>query len=456
MRNEDRRSIEKKKKVTGEQKLTSGSIPLQLIFFALPFLGSSLIQQLYNMVDLMFVGKLLGKEASAAVGASSLLVTCMIGFFTGMGVGVGVAASRCFGSGNKKELHKVIHTAAGLTLVGSVFLAVVGWIGAPAFLKWMNTPEDIMVLAVAYIRIYFLSMLSIISYNISSGILRALGNSKSPMIYQLAGGIANVLGNILFIYFLQMGVRGAALATLLSQSVAAVLAVLHLCRLPEEYRLRPRQIRIHQAICRQIFSIGIPAAVQSMIITLSNIIVQSRINTLGVDSIAAFTAYFKVENFIYLPIMAFGQANTTFAGQNIGAGQTERMKKGTRASLIFGIGVAVVMSSLVLLHADSAFGLFTSDLAVMEIGRKLAFTTFPFYFLYVFLEVLSGAIRGTGRAFQPMVIIVVNMCVIRILILNVIMILDPSAVGVAHMYPITWLSTSVCMIFCYHQMTKHL
>ena len=456
MKNENRRTIEKKNKVTGEQKLTSGSIRRQLIFFALPFLGSSLIQQLYNMVDLMFVGKLLGKEASAAVGASSLLVTCMIGFFTGMGVGVGVAAARCFGSGNKKELNEVIHTAAGLTVLGSVILAVVGWIGAPGFLKWMNTPEDIMALAVAYIRIYFLSILSIISYNISSGILRALGNSKSPMLYQLAGGIANVLGNTLFIYFLQMGVQGAALATLLSQSVAAGLTVLHLCRLQEEYRLKFRQIRIYRTMCRQIFGIGIPAAVQAMIITLSNIIVQSQINTLGVDSIAAFTAYFKVENFIYLPIMAFGQANMTFAGQNIGAGQTERMKKGTRTALVFGIGVTVLISTLVLLHADAAFGLFTSDPAVMEIGKKLAFTTFPFYFLYVFLEVLSGAIRGAGQAFAPMVIIVVNMCVIRILILKVIMILDPSAVGVAHMYPITWLSTSVCMILCYFWLPKRL
>lgn len=441
----------KKKLDHGEQMLTNGPIYRQLVLFALPFLGSSLIQQLYNMVDLMFVGKLLGKEASAAVGASSLLVTCMIGFFTGIGAGVGVAAAKSFGSKNEKELHCVIHTAAGLTILGATALTTIGWILAPVFLRWMNTPEDIMNLAVSYIRIYFFSTLSVISYNMGSGILRALGNSKSPMIYQLLGGIANVFGNTLFIYYLQLGVQGAALATLLSQSAAAVLTVMHLCGLPEEYRLRFYQIRIHLSMCKRILVIGIPAAVQSMIITFSNIIVQSRINTLGVDSIAAFTAYFKVENFIYLPIMAFGQANTTFAGQNIGAGLIERMKKGTQIAIAFGIGVALIMSSLVLINADAAFSLFTKEPRVVEIGIQLAFTTFPFYFLYVFLEVLSGALRGAGHALAPMIIIVVNMCFVRILVLKIMMNFRPDAIGVAQIYPITWLITSICMIVCYRR-----
>lgn len=430
-------------------KLTSGSINQQLLLFALPFLGSSLIQQLYNTVDLMFVGNFLGKEAAAAVGAGGLLVTCMVGFFTGMSVGVGVVAARAFGSGKERELHDVIHTAAGMMLLGALVLTVVGLLFAPVFLRWMHTPDGIMPMAVTYIRIYFLSLLSIITYNICSGILRALGNSRSPMIYQFLGGLANIVGNTLFICILDLGVRGAALATLLSQSVAALLTLLHICHLPDGYGLRFHRICIRPGICKQILAIGIPSAIQSMIITFSNIILQSEINSLGVDSIAAFTAYFKVESFIYLPIVALGQANTTFASQNIGAGQLERMKKGTRTAIFLGASITVVISALVLLFCPQAFGLFVRDQEVISLGCQLARIAFPFYFLYVFLEILSGAVRGAGKALEPMIIIVFHMCIVRIGILRLMVWLIPDARGVACVYPLTWFLTSLCMFVYY-------
>ena len=292
--------------------MTQGPIRKQLISFALPLFAGSLIQLLYNTVDLMFVGRVLGTEASAAVGASSLIVTCILGAFTGLSVGVGVVTAKAVGSGNIGRLNQIIHCAAGLTCVLSLVFTVLGLIMAPEFLRWIQTPADVLENATAYLRLYLLSLISIVSYNMGSGILRALGNTKSPTLYQLAGGIANIIGNTLFICFLDWGVQGAALATACSQGLAAFLIIRHLCTIKTPYRLRLRQLQINASICGQFLLVGIPAAIQSIVITLSNLIVQAHINQLGIDSMAAFTAYFKVENFIYLPIMAFGQACSTF------------------------------------------------------------------------------------------------------------------------------------------------
>lgn len=429
--------------------LTEGPITRALVLFALPFFGSSLIQQLYNTVDLMFVGRLLGKDASAAVGAGSLLITCMLGLFTGLSVGVGVVTANAFGSGDLQKVKRVIHTAASITLLGGGAMMALSIALTPTFLRWLRVPESIFPLAVTYIRIYFLSLLSIIAYNMSAGILRALGNSRTPMLYQFFGGLANVLGNTLFIYVLRWGVRGAAAATFLSQGVAALLTVRKVCRLDERYRLRFREIAPEPALVRDIFAVGLPAAVQSMVITFSNLIIQSRINGLGVDSIAAFTAYFKVENFVYLPILSFGQANTTFCGQNTGAGRPERARKGTRVALVLGVAITVAISAALLIFHDFAFGLFTNDASVVELGASIARITFPFYFLYVFLEVLSSAIRGAGKSLPPMVIILLNSCVLRVAILQLIMTVNPSVQGVALVYPITWAGNVLCLSLYY-------
>ncbi|EHQ89621.1 putative efflux protein, MATE family [Desulfosporosinus youngiae DSM 17734] len=436
------------------KNMTEGAIGKQLILFALPLLAGSLIQQLYNTVDLIFVGQLLGKEAAAAVGASSLLITCMVGFFTGMSVGSGIVAAKCFGVGNYRELGRIIHTGVAIGVFGGALLMAVGYIFAPVFLRWLNTPEDIFIQATGYIRIYFLSLIPLVGYNIGAGILRALGDSKSPMIYQLVGGLTNVAANALFICLLGWGVKGSALASLIAQGLAAALVFFHLSRLDEAYRLRPRQIRIDRTAGGQILAVGIPAGIQAMVITLSNLIVQYNINSLGVDSIAAFTAYFKVELFIYLPIMAYGQAATIFTGQNFGAGKLERVKRGTRVSLWAGIITTVVLSGLVLIFARQAFALFSNDAGVIELGRKLAFTTFPFYFIYLVMEVLAASIRGTGKALPPMLIILTNICILRIALLSIMTVIAPGIRGIAIVYPITWASTALCMFVYYRRMPK--
>ena len=393
--------------------LTHGPIAKPLFWFSLPLFAGSLIQQLYSTVDLIFVGQNLGKDAAAAVGASTFIIIIIIGFFIGLSVGIGVIAAREFARGEFDELHRVVHCTAGLTIAFSIIFTILGIWLAPTVLEWMNTPPEIMHWGTVYIRVFLLSLFSIVSYNVGSGILRALGNSLSPMIYQLIGGIANVIGNFLFVYYWNFGITGSAMATVVSQTLAAGLVIRHLCTMDERYRLRFKQICIDWPLAREIFRIGIPAAIQTTVITLSNIVVQTNINGLGVNSITAYAAYFKIENVIYLPIMAIGQACSTFV------------------------------------LADFAFGLFTNDKDVIAIGSSIAFVIMPFYFLYVFLEVLASAIRGSGSTLPTMFIILLNMCVIRICVLKLIMYFNPTPDGVAWVYPITWVFTVASLYWYY-------
>jgi putative MATE family efflux protein len=341
--------------------LTEGVIWKKLLFFALPLLGTSLIQQLYHTVDLIYVGNFVGKEAAAAVGASTLFVTCLVGFFSGMSIGSSVVASYVFGTGNQKELKKVVHTAIALGFVSGIIIMVIGLIGAPFFLQLINTPDEIMDLAVIYIRIYFLSMISVITYNMGSGIIRAMGNSRTPMNIQLIGGIVNVIMGGIFVIVLKFGVVGVAWATLFSQTIAALMVLHYLMNTNSDFKLELNKIRIDKQYFFRILKIGVPAGFQTLVITISNVFAQFHVNSLGVDSIAAFTVYFKVELLIYLPILAMGQTITTFTSQNIGAGNYDRVRKGTRVCLIIGIGITAVMSLVLLVFGRQAFGVINND-----------------------------------------------------------------------------------------------
>jgi len=429
--------------------LTEGPVGKSLLWFALPLLGSALIQQLYNTVDLIFVGQLLDNAASVAVGSSSLLVTCLVGFFTGLGVGISIIAARAFGAKDRAMLFKTIHNAAGLALIGGLLLTVIGLLFSPVFLRWLNTPEEVMEPALVYLRIYFFDIIAIIFYNISAGLLRAMGEARRPMLYQLCGGLVNVAVNALLTIVVPLGVAGVAIGTLVGQSLAAALTVWHLCHLPEDYRLQFRYVRLQAPVCLQIFAIGVPAGVQAMVTTFSNLIVQAQINNLEVLSIAAFTAYFKVENFIYLPILAMGQAVTTFVGQNLGAGQSQRARLVVRRGLQFGVGITLAIGWILVLFSDLFFGIFNNDPAVQLIGRGIGLVAFPLYFIYVFVELLSGALRGAGHAIPPMALTLVCMCVLRVIVLFYIMSVAPAADKVVWIYPITWLINGLAMFVYY-------
>lgn len=429
--------------------LTKGSVGKGILLFALPLLGSSLIQQLYSTVDLIFVGQLLGTKASAAIGASGLIVTCMIGFFNGMAVGTNVFAARHYGARRFEQLKKLIQTIFWTGIIGGFLLTVIGLVLSPVFLTWMGTPESIFPLAVRYLRIYMASMISVVSYNLLSGVLRALGDSRTPMLYQFFGGIINVFADFIFLYVFHMGVEGTAFATLFSQTFAAVGVMIHLYRLKEPYALRIRFSDCSLKEFTDILKVGVPAGVQSIIITLSNIIIQSQINTLGVTSVASFTVYFRVELIIYLPIVALGQAVVSFIGQNYGASNWERIKKGNRLCIFGGSLITFAACILLIIAMPVILNVFTKDAAVAAQTLEIVKVTFPFYFFYTVLECFSSNLRGFGKAFLPMIVTVISFCGFRIVALFALMAKNPSPDKVALSYPISWGIAAAAMAMLY-------
>lgn len=429
--------------------LTKGSVGKGILLFALPLLGSSLIQQLYSTVDLIFVGQLLGTKASAAIGASGLIVTCMIGFFNGMAVGTNVFAARHYGARRFEQLKKLIQTIFWTGIIGGFFLTVIGLVLSPVFLTWMGTPESIFPLAVRYLRIYMASMISVVSYNLLSGVLRALGDSRTPMLYQFFGGIINVFADFIFLYVFHMGVEGTAFATLFSQTFAAIGVMIHLYRLKKTYALRIRFSDCSLKEFTDILKVGVSAGVQSIIITLSNIIIQSQINTLGVTSVASFTVYFRVELIIYLPIVALGQAVVSFIGQNYGAGNWERIKKGNRLCIFGGSLITFAACILLIIAMPVILNVFTKDAAVAAQTLEIVKVTFPFYFFYTVLECFSSNLRGFGKAFLPMIVTVISFCGFRIVALFALMAKNPSPDKVALSYPISWGIAAAAMAILY-------
>lgn len=429
--------------------LTKGSVGKGILLFALPLLGSSLIQQLYSTVDLIFVGQLLGTKASAAIGASGLIVTCMIGFFNGMAVGTNVFAARHYGARRFEQLKKLIQTIFWTGIIGGFFLTVIGLVLSPVFLTWMGTPESIFPLAVRYLRIYMASMISVVSYNLLSGVLRALGDSRTPMLYQFFGGIINVFADFIFLYVFHMGVEGTAFATLFSQTFAAIGVMIHLYRLKKTYALRIRFSDCSLKEFTDILKVGVPAGMQSIIITLSNIIIQSQINTLGVTSVASFTVYFRVELIIYLPIVALGQAVVSFIGQNYGAGNWERIKKGNRLCIFGGSLITFAACILLIIAMPVILNVFTKDAAVAAQTLEIVKVTFPFYFFYTVLECFSSNLRGFGKAFLPMIVTVISFCGFRIVALFALMAKNPSPDKVALSYPISWGIAAAAMAMLY-------
>ena len=429
--------------------LTKGSVGKGILLFALPLLGSSLIQQLYSTVDLIFVGQLLGTKASAAIGASGLIVTCMIGFFNGMAVGTNVFAARHYGARRFEQLKKLIQTIFWTGIIGGFFLTVIGLVLSPVFLTWMGTPESIFPLAVRYLRIYMASMISVVSYNLLSGVLRALGDSRTPMLYQFFGGIINVFADFIFLYVFHMGVEGTAFATLFSQTFAAIGVMIHLYRLKKPYALRIRFSDCSLKEFTDILKVGVPAGVQSIIITLSNIIIQSQINTLGVTSVASVTVYFSVELIIYLSIVALRQTVVSFIGQNYGAGNWERIKKGNRLCIFGGSLITFAACILLIIAMPVILNVFTKDAAVAAQTLEIVKVTFPFYFFYTVLECFSSNLRGFGKAFLPMIVTVISFCGFRIVALFALMAKNPSPDKVALSYPISWGIAAAAMAMLY-------
>ena len=387
--------------------LTNGPIARKLLLFALPLLGASLIQQLYTTVDILFVSNYLGTEASAAVGASVLLNSALVNLFTGISIGAGVVIAQAFGRKEEVQLSKSIHTSMMLGIIGGVLLTIIGEFSGSAFLNAVNTPASIFQDALDYVQVFFLGLTFMLVFNMAAGVMRALGNSQTPML-------------IAVYYLLHDGVISIP------------------------------KLAVDRPLMREIIRIGLPAGLQGVVVTLSNVFVQYFINGFDVVAIAAFTAYYRIELLFYMPLVALGQAMMTFTGQNVGARLYDRVKSGLRTTLIFGVGYSLVLAAILLYFGRETFGVFYSDPAVIDMGVTIIWVSFPFYFFYVFLEVFADTLRGGGLSDVPMYIVLFNQCLLRTAILFGFMQLAHDIRLLAAVYPITW-GTAGAMLYWYYR-----
>ena len=430
--------------------IVEGVIWKQLLLFFFPILLGTFFQQLYNTVDAAVVGKFVGKEALAAVGgATGTLINLFVGFFVGLSSGATVIISQFYGAKKEKPTEDSVHTAVAMGIAGGLLLTVVGMLLAPTMLRMMDTPDNVLAPAVTYLRIYFAGMVFNLLYNIGSGILRAIGDSRRPLYVLIVCTLTNLVLDLLFVLVFHMGVAGAGLATILSQAVSALLVLRFLARTSECYKLTIRKIRFHLTILRHIIKIGLPAGIQSSLFSISNVLIQSTINAFGTTTMAAWTAYGKIDSVFWMLMSAFGISVTTFVGQNFGCGRIDRVKKSVRISLVMAFAVTVLLSGVLLLAGQYIYLLFTDDGDVLELGLQILRTLVPFYITYVLIEILSGAIRGTGESLRPMLISAFGICVLRIVWIKCFVPMHPQLEMVLYSYPITWGITSLLFLVYY-------
>ena len=317
-----------KRKSSGSTLMTEGTIWKHILLFSIPLILGNMLQQLYNTVDSIVVGNSLGSEALAAVGSSSSLISLLISFSMGAAAGAGVIVSQFIGAQNKKGIHESVHTALAIALILGVVLTVLGITLSPQILRWMGTPDEVMPQSVIYLRLYFAGLLFSVLYNMASGILNAVGNSKRSLLYLAIASFTNIVLDLLFIPVLKMGIAGAAIATYISQVLSAVLCMLYVMRVDESYKVALRKIRIHKEVAVRIIQVGVPTAIQTTVISFANVLVQSSVNSYGALAMAGFAAYIKIDGFNILPVMSLSMAATPFAGQNYGAGNIDRVRTG--------------------------------------------------------------------------------------------------------------------------------
>lgn len=434
---------------TGNQ-ITEGAIWKQLLFFFFPILLGTFFQQLYNTIDMVIVGRFVGKEALASVGGSSgQIVNLVVGFFTGLSAGAGVIISQFYGARNADGVNAGIHTAYAFSVAGSVIFMIFGLFFAPEILKFMNTPEEVLTLSSIYLRIYFGGILFMFIYNIGSGILRALGNSKLPLYYLIVCCFVNVALDLVMVLLLDLGVAGVAIATVMAQGVSAGLVTRALMKSKDIYRLELRKIRFHVNILKSQLYLGIPGGLQSVMYSLSNIIIQSAVNVYGTDTAAAWATQGKIDAIFWMISGAFGVSITTFVGQNYGAGKFDRIEKGARICLGMDQTVSVLLSLLLFAFRRQLFGIFTNDEEVIRIGTGIMQMIAPYYVVFSFVEILSSTLRAVSDVIIPMLLTMFGVCLLRILWIFFVVPLRPSLNTIVINYPVTWTVTAVLFIIYY-------
>lgn len=428
--------------------MTTGSIWKCMVSFAIPVFIGHLFQQLYNTADSIIVGNFVGKEALAAVSSSGNLIFMMTGFFMGLCMGAGVIISRYLGARDFEKMQKTIHTAVAFALCCGVTLSVLGLWLAPKLLILMKTPENVLPLSITYFRIYFFGSFFSLTYNVCAGILQAVGDSKSPLRFLIIASITNIVLDLVFVGVFNLGVAGAAVATVISQMLSAVMGFRKLVKSEDYYKLHLNKIRFDLSRLKEILHQGIPSGINNSIISIANVVVQSNINAFGDTAMAGCGSYSKIEGFIFIPIMSFAMAITTFIGQNLGAENHERALKGSRFGILAAVVSAEILGVILWLTCPWVIPLFNDDPAVVAIGVNQMRTESLFFFTLAFAHAVSAVMRGAGRAKMPMYTMLLCWCIIRVTYITVAVKFFPVIETVYWAYPLTWFLS--CIIFAFY------
>ena len=431
-------------------RTTEGSVWKPLLGFFFPILLGTFFQQLYNTADAVIVGNFVGKAALAAVGGpTSIFINLLVNLFVGLSSGATVIVARHYGAQELDAVRRTVHTSVALALAAGLGVTVVGILLSRPILVAMGTPDEVMGYALTYLRIYFLGSVASFLYNVGSSVLRAVGDNRRPLFFLIAACMTNIVLDLVFVVGFHWDVMGAALATVLSQVVSAVLVLTSLRHPGSLFCLEWREVRFHRDILLDVVKIGLPTGLQSDMYNFSNLFIQACINAFGTDTMAAWTAFGKLDAFYWMVSAAFGVALTTFVGQNFGAQKYDRVRQGVRVSLGMIAGTTALISLLFCLFAQPLLRIFNGDPEVLSIGSLILWHMSPFYITFVFIEIFSAAIRGTGDSIKPMLLTAGGVCVLRVVWIFTVLPFHNTLETLLLSYPITWVLTSALFIVYY-------
>ena len=429
--------------------MTEGNIWMHMLRFSIPMAIGLLFQQLYNTVDTLVVGQFVGQQAQAAVGSTGPIINTIVGFCAGLATGASVVISQRYGAHDDEGLGKAVHTTVALTFLVSLIATFLGQLIITPMLRFMQTPEDVMPESHTYLSIYFAGVAGILFYNLGSGILRAVGDSRRPLVFLIISALLNTALDLLFVLAFRMGVDGVAYATVLSQILSAVLVMVTLTREKGNYGIRWRKLRVDRKSLSMILRLGLPSSIQAAITSFSNVFVQSYINYFGSACMAGYGVYGKIDAFALIPVQSISMSSTTFVGQNWGAKQPARARDGVRKATLLAIGSTVILGILVLVFARPLMRFFSPEAEVIEYGIRFIHIVTPFYIAICFNQIYAGALRGIGDATMPTVIMLASFVVFRQIYLATTKALGAGFIAVALAYPVGWILCSTLLLIRY-------
>lgn len=449
---------EKEKDKNFEIDMVRGPVLKKMLLFSLPLMLSSILQLLFNAADIIVVGRFAGDNALAAVGSNTSIIGLLTNLFVGLSVGANVTVARFYGAKREKELRDTVHTTIALGIVSGVLLTIVGIAISKPILVLMDMPEEVLPLAVLYLRIYFLGMTGMMVYNFGSAILRAVGDTRRPLYYLAFSGVVNVVLNLFFVIVLDMSVAGVGAATAISQVLSAYLMIRCLTREEGPLKLNLKQLRLHKDKVVAIFRIGVPSGVNGMVFSMTNMLIQASVNSFGAVVVAGSAAASNIENFIYFAMNAFYQATISFTSQNVGAKRVSRIDRVLKRGLLCVMTVGLIMGGLAVFFGETLLGIYSTSDEVIAAGMERLRIIGMMYFLCGAMDVTTGALRGMGYSLVPMIISLIGVCGIRILWITTIF-QQPQFHSVSMLfmtYPVTWTITLTALLVMFFVMRKHL